>query len=104
MNLRTFVAALTDEEIRVLVDEINRVYSIYPKATFAPLSVDEMFDELPKTHLNLSLEERRFISTNQYLVAIKTLRGRTGMSLKAAKDIVDEYRQAHFPQYTDRGF
>lgn len=49
--------------------------------------------EQAKSRHNLTNEEINYIHQNNVIPAIKSVRSRTGLGLKEAKDVVDAYRR-----------
>jgi hypothetical protein len=55
--------------------------------------VDDVAELVFEENKTLNATERAFVQRNEYIQAIKALRGRRGLGLKEAKDEVDTYRR-----------
>jgi hypothetical protein len=74
----------------VVKNELARRLEVMPRVK-VPGSLWANYDKLPEEY-KLTQDEILSIAENRIIDAVRSLRGRTGLRLKEAKDIVDLYR------------
>ncbi len=80
---------------KFICDMTYQMFSEFYHAMQARLHTDETLNRFVTSNIRpfLSEDEISFVSNNDKIKAIKSLRQRTGLSLKEAKDTVDNWHE-----------